>query len=243
MSLLTVEEYAHKIKHHIELGEPKWTRYGDVPAFITTDSIFHVYHLVFDKMLRDLERDIFIPMLRELTSSLIAANKAQYDQLVGTPLEEAALRNLAFFSVAGSLLQTGDPVPDEARELADAELALIMATSGVEYSPIFNYEGQPADMCYIEDYSQYIPRGHYTLGPELEMYFRAMMWYGRMNYRLKDSMEVQRALLITKALRENTTPPFYLLLRTLFVWRSVLFRKQSKLQAVQKRWKWENPFI
>jgi Protein of unknown function (DUF3160). len=181
-------------------------RYGDVPAFITTDSVFHVYHLVFDKMLRDLEREMFIPMLRELTSSMIEASKAQYDQLVGTPLEEPALRNLAFFSVAGSLLQTGDQVPDEARALVEAELALIMATSGVEYSPIFNYEGQPADMNYIEDYSQYIPRGHYTLGPELEMYFRAMMWYGRMNYRLKDSMEVQRALLITKALRETTTP-------------------------------------
>lgn len=182
------------------------TRYGDMPAFITTDSVFHVYHLVFDKMLRDLEREMFIPMLKELTSSMIEASKAQYDQLVGTQLEEAALRNLAFFSVAGSLLQTDDPIPEEARELVEAELALIMATSGVEFSPVFNYEGQPPDMQYIEDYSQYIPRGHYTLGPELEMYFRAMMWYGRMNYRLKDPMEVQRALLITKALRETTTP-------------------------------------
>ena len=181
------------------------TRYGDIPAFITTDSVFHVYHLVFDKMLRDLEREMFIPMLRELTTAMIAATKAQYDQVAGTSLEEAALRNLAFFSVAGSLLQSGDPIPDEVRELVEAELALIMSTSGVEYSPIFNYEGQPADMAYIEDYSQYIPRGHYTLGPELEMYFRAMMWYGRMNYRLKDRMEVQRALLITKALRETTT--------------------------------------
>jgi len=182
------------------------TRYGDVPAFITTDSVFHVYHLVFDKMLRDLERDMFIPILKELTSSMIATAKTQYDQLVGSPLEEAALRNLAYFSVAGALLQTGDQIPDAARELVDAEMALIMSTSGIEKSPIFNYEGQPKDMQYIEDYSQYIPRGHYTLGPELEMYFRAMMWYGRMNYRLKDRMEVQRALMITKALRETTTP-------------------------------------
>lgn len=182
------------------------TRYGNVPAFITTDSVFHVYHLVFDKMLRDLERDMFIPILKELTSSMIATAKTQYDQLVGSPLEEAALRNLAYFSVAGALLQTGDQIPDAARELVDAEMALIMATSGIEKSPIFNYEGQPKDMQYIEDYSQYIPRGHYTLGPELEMYFRAMMWYGRMNYRLKDRMEVQRALMITKALRETTTP-------------------------------------
>ena len=194
------------------------TRYGDVPAFITTDSVFHVYHLVFDKMLRDLEREMFIPMLKELTSSMIAATKTQYEQLVGTSLEDPALRNLAFFSVAGSLLQTGDPVPDAAKELVVAELALITATSGVEFSPIFNYDGQPADMKYIEDYSQYIPRGHYTLSPELEMYFRAMMWYGRMNYRLKDRMEVQRALLITKALRETTTPSGN---STLMLWQNI----------------------
>ena len=180
-------------------------RYDEIPLFITTDSVFHVYHLVFDKMLRDLERDYFIPMLRELTSSMIQTSKQHYDQLAGTSLKEAALRNLAYFSVAGSLLQTGDPVPNEARELVDAELALIMASSGDELSPVFAYESQPNDMEYIEDYSQYIPRGHYTQSPELEMYFRAMMWYGRMNYRLKDPMEGQRALLITQALRDTTT--------------------------------------
>ena len=181
------------------------TRYGEIPAFITTDSVFHVYHLVFDKMLRDLEQEHFIPMLRELTSGMIATSKLQYDQLVGTSLEEPALRNLAYFSVAGYLLETGDPVPDEARKFVDAELALIRATSGADLSPIFTYDAQPDDMKYREDYSQYIPRGHYTLSPELEMYFRAMIWYGRMNYRLKDPMEVQRSLLITKALRETTT--------------------------------------
>ena len=96
-------------------------------------------------------------------------------------------------------------MPDEARKFVDAELALIRATSDAELSPIFTYDAQPDDMKYREDYSQYIPRGHYTLSPELEMYFRAMIWYGRMNYRLKDPMEVQRSLLITKALRETTT--------------------------------------
>ena len=35
-------------------------RYDLRPVFVTTDSIYHVYHLIFDKMLRDLERDSFI---------------------------------------------------------------------------------------------------------------------------------------------------------------------------------------
>lgn len=76
----------------------------------------------------------------------------------------------------------------------------------MEISPLWQHDGQPPDLELREDYSQYIPRGHYTLSPELEMYFKAMMWYGRLTYRLKDIMEVQRALLITQALRTATSP-------------------------------------
>ncbi len=35
-------------------------RYSAAPVFVTTDSIYHVYHLIFDKMLRDLETEHFI---------------------------------------------------------------------------------------------------------------------------------------------------------------------------------------
>ena len=34
------------------------------------------------------------------------------------------------------------------------------------------------------DFSQYEPRGHYTDHPDLEKYFRAMMWLGRIDFRL-----------------------------------------------------------
>ena len=39
----------------------------------------------------------------------------------------------------------------------------------------------------MEDYSQYIVRGYYAGDPQLERYFRAMMWYGRIGFR--QSME------------------------------------------------------
>jgi len=181
-------------------------RYNEIPTFVTTDAVYHVYHLVFDKMLRDLERNAFIPTLKELTSTMIAATTDQYNQLRGTTLEEAALKTAAFFSVAGSLLQTGDPILPEAQAVVEAELALINGTAGVAESPLWFYEGQKPDLVLREDYSQYIPRGHYTLSPELEMYFRAMMWYGRLTYRLKDLQEVQRALLITQAMRAAVSP-------------------------------------
>ena len=180
-------------------------RYEEEPIFVTTDSIFHVYHLVFDKMLRDLERDTFISTLKELTSTMIAATTTQYQSLKGTSLEDVALRNVAFFSIAGSLLGTGDQVLPEAQSYVDAELALINAHEGTTVSPLWLHDGQAKDEQLIEDYSQYIPRGHYTRSPELEAYFKAMMWYGRMTYRLKDTFETERALLLTEAVRNATS--------------------------------------
>ena len=176
-------------------------RYEETPLFVTTDSIYHVYHLVFDKMLRDLERDSFIPAIKELTSTMVAATTAQYQSLQGTSLEDAALRNVAYFTIAASLLNTGDGVLPAAKPYVDAELALINAHAGVSPSPLWKHEGQASDLQLIEDYSQYIPRGHYTLSKDLEAYFKAMMWYGRLSYRLKDSFETQRALLLTQAVR------------------------------------------
>lgn len=181
-------------------------RYDATPVFVTTDSIFHVYHLIFDKMLRDLEKSAFIPTLKELTSTMVAATSAQYQEVKGSPLEDAALRNVAYFSIAASLLQTGDAVLPEAQAYVDAELALINTTGGPNPSPLWANDQQPPDLQLIEDYSQYIPRGHYTINPELETYFRAMMWYGRLTFRLKDTLETQRALLLTQALRSASSP-------------------------------------
>lgn len=181
-------------------------RYYGQPVFVTTDSVYHVYHLIFDKMLRDLEREYFITTLKTLTGTLVSASHQQFLQVQGTALEDPARRNVAFFAVAGQLLGMTDPVPEEAAELVSAEVALITAGSGVNYSPIWDRSDLPDDKKLREDYSQYIPRGHYTKSEDLKKYFRAMMWYGRMTFRLRDSFETQRALLATQAIRTSTAP-------------------------------------
>ena len=175
------------------------------PVFATTDSVFHVYHLIFDKMLRDLERDSFIPTLEQMTRALTSTSLSQYQELKGTSLEEPARRNLAFFVVAGQLIGLPDSVPLEVADLAAAELGLIMAQAGPQVSPIWDRADLPEDKRLIEDYSQYIPRGHYTRSEALQRYFRTMMWYGRMTFRLRDDFETQRALLVTRALRTAST--------------------------------------
>src|SRR5262249_9119098 len=50
------------------------------------------------------------------------------------------------------------------------EMKLILAADKTALSPV---------MGYLEDYTQYIIRGHYTKNEGLERYFRAMTWLGR----------------------------------------------------------------
>ena len=173
----------------------------DQPVFITTDAVFHVYHLIFDKMLRDLERDNFIPTLEKLTSTMLVASTAQYQGLIGTTLEEPARRNLAFFAVAARLLELPEQTPAAVSDLVEAELALINAHSEQAVSPIWDRPDLPNDKKLIEDYSQYVPRGHYTRSEALKRYFKTMMWYGRLTYRLRDAFETRRALLLVQTLR------------------------------------------
>ena len=113
-------------------------RYSDIPVFITSDSVFHIYHLLFDKMLRDLETDHFIVDLKSLTSAMLTASNQQYQALLGTTLEEPARRNVAYFAVASQLLGLPDPVPASVTDLVNAELALINAAGGFSVSPIWD---------------------------------------------------------------------------------------------------------
>jgi hypothetical protein len=177
------------------------SRYADSPVFITTDSVYHIYHLIFDKMLRDLETEHFIVDLKGLTSTMLAATYQQYQDLLGTPLEEPALRNVAYFAVASQLLGLPEPVPAEVTDLVSAELSLINAAGSEAVSPIWDRPDLPPEQKLIEVYGQYIPRGHYTRSEDLKKYFKAMMWYGRLTFRLNDDFETRRALLLTKALR------------------------------------------
>lgn len=181
-------------------------RYYRMPTFITTDSVYHVYHLLFDKMLRDLETDYFLEDLHLLTTAMLVSTSEQYNSLRGTTLEEQALRNVAFFGVAAQLMESSTAIPPEANSFIEAELALINSAAGASISPLWDRPDLPGDKKLIEDYSQYIPRGHYTRTEDLKKYFRTMMWYGRLTFRLVDDFETQRALLLTQAIRSAVAP-------------------------------------
>ncbi|MEA3341947.1 MAG: DUF3160 domain-containing protein [Chloroflexota bacterium] len=182
-----------------------------VPAFVTTDAVLHAFHIFYDYSLRLAEIEHFIAGLEALNAALLEAAQADYVS-TDARVQEAAWQNLAFFAVATKLLTPGADVPAPVRDVVEQELELIEAHEGFDFSPIFNHYREEGGLenCkyrYCEDYSQYVPRGHYTRNEDFERYFRAMMWYGRMGFHLavpRDPEAAQRetrsALLIVRAL-------------------------------------------
>ncbi|MBN1941030.1 MAG: DUF3160 domain-containing protein [Candidatus Diapherotrites archaeon] len=177
----------------------------EIPIFITSDSLLHLYHIQFDETLRIIEEKEFYDAIWRISEKLVEQNQQKYVSSEDE-LKEAYKKNVAFFSVGMELLKPEqeqlcpadedcfDPgiaaayfteedlqnytfeIPALVKEDVDAELALIEEHSGFGESPVFIYR---------EDYSQYVPRGHYTRSEKLKNYFKAMMWYGRISFILK----------------------------------------------------------
>lgn len=180
----------------------------EIPIFITSDSLLHLYHIQFDETLRQIEEREFYDKIWSIDEELFKDSVKKYNSETGD-LKEAAKRNAAYFAVALELLKPKedqlckdewkckDPgladayfkdddltkysfvIPDFVKTEVKKELELIEKHKGFEKSPIFNYE---------EDYSQYVPRGHYTRSEKLKNYFKAFMWHGRMSFLLKKNL-------------------------------------------------------
>ena len=174
-------------------------RYEYYPSFVTTDSVLHTYHLYFDYLLKSLETNELYDLAEKITEDMIVVSLEQYEELEGTDWQNAAKRNVAFFAVAQSILSDGAAeVPTLVEEEVEVELELIAAHEGKAPSPAMTMGSEDL---YEEDYSQYIPRGHYTKSEQLKRYFKALMWYGRLNFRLKYEGETKSALLMVSALK------------------------------------------
>lgn len=167
-------------------------RYMALPNFVTVDSLLHSYHLYFSHLLKFTERDYLAGLLGSLSGLLVQTASEQLQALQGTEWQAAAQRNVAFFGIGACLQGLEVSVPEDIANTANQELQLIYDAQGIATSPLFG------DM---EDYSQYAPRGYYEGDSSLEGYFRAMMWYGRRNFRADDEDLCRSALLATIALQ------------------------------------------
>ncbi|MFW9976721.1 MAG: DUF3160 domain-containing protein [Candidatus Thorarchaeota archaeon] len=185
----------------------------EVPSFVTTDAVLHAYHTLYDIALRTIENNTLNDQLALLSKHQAEASQCLYDEVSDPAVKEAAYRNIAFFSVATKLLNPQWNVSSLVAEDVQAVLTLINSAAGFSNNWFMHQK---------EDFSQYIPRGHYTESESLERFFKAMVWYGRVGFRLLPAemeltqeqnrdlgrAETRQAILATLALfRESTVMP------------------------------------
>ncbi len=169
----------------------------NIPSFITSDAVLHAFHVCYDLALREAEVYSFWDLLGNMTTSLLETSIEQYNDAPVGMWKEAARLNMIYLTIAAVLLDNSTAIhPDVASDVAET-LNLIESA-----------EEMTADwfMGYREDFTQYIPRGHYTRSEILTKYFLAMMWYGRVQFRLDaqyDSSPTRQAILLTLGLSEN----------------------------------------
>jgi hypothetical protein len=162
------------------------------PTFITTDAVLHAGHIFFDYLLRILEVEKLYDSAVELTDRMLELSIEQYEQASNKEVKKAARLNIGFFVVAKRQFEPEYQVDYVLNELVEQECENIKNHKGLDFRELLAYIKTPSiyqTPYAYEDYSQYIPRGHYTRNEKLEDYFKAMMWYGRIDFKLRPALE------------------------------------------------------
>jgi hypothetical protein len=165
--------------------------YDEIYPFVTTDVVFHTFMIMMRAAMQELEGLVLAPAVTDLTERLVADSLNQSRELDDRALAALARRNAAFFAVPACLLSNRDPQElgfreSEAQAIA-AELQSVQAAQGIALSSLMNYE---------EDYTKYRPRGRHSSTPELQAYYKAMLYLGRAMFRLEEDDQARQALLI-----------------------------------------------
>lgn len=171
----------------------EYNRYAQIPNYVTVDSMMHTFHLYFSLLLNRTEKNELAGELENLSLAMLETSTRLYEALEGTQWEEAAARNVAYFNIAAAL-QSGVGVDSRVADLVGYELQQIYDAGGIAESAVTGA---------MLDYTQFKPRGYYEGDEVLEKYFRAMMWYGQVNFAQNEDSLNRSALLMTLAMAQT----------------------------------------
>ena len=185
--------------------------YHEFPAFVTTDLYLQLYHLYFDCMLREVEQEKLMPLLKEFCEEgqkVFARRwqreKENEDAVFNT--EEAAEWIVTYFKVANALLEEQAPKGD-ADALGEYERVMKSVNTTSEF---LEYTDVPFE------YSLFRPRGHYTRNDNLKRYFRTMMWLQTVPLRSDNPFDMLKAnILAVEICDDHDNPRLYSLYKKL----------------------------
>jgi hypothetical protein len=154
----------------------------DLPVYISADSILTSVHASYDRVLEELE----VTSLMGELSALLSGMRSRLKSGVGAELGDAVRADAdVFLAVAAGLLDGSslEPVAGGSSQAIDDLVARATEANGIATVTLFGVARED------EDFSQFMPRGHYTDSEALGRYFRAMMWLGRIDFRLFETQE------------------------------------------------------
>jgi hypothetical protein len=173
--------------------------YDPYPVFVTTDAAYHVWHLVFSKVLRELEEEVLLPELETLVLGMLDAARTQAADLAGSPLADHAARVVEWFEAAAALL--GVEVGSIGSR-ASQEVELALDAARMTSSPVTSFGDclTTASAAGCVDYTQFRPRGHYNRSADLQRYFRAMSLLGQSGFFLDQPDSLAMGVLVARLL-------------------------------------------
>ena len=185
--------------------------YHEFPAFVTTDLYLQLYHLYFDCMLREVEQEKLMPLLKEFCEEgqkVFARRwqreKENEDAVFNT--DGAAEWIVTYFKVANALLEEQAPKGD-ADALGEYERVMKSVNTTSEF---LEYTDVPFE------YSLFRPRGHYTRNDNLKRYFRTMMWLQTVPLRSDNPFDMLKAnILAVEICDDHDNPRLYTLYKKL----------------------------
>lgn len=164
-----------------------------IPNFVTVDCVLHSFHLIYATIQENIERDYLSVTAQQMALGLLEVSKNQYATLKGTEWEEAAQRNVDYFSVAAAL--AGAQV--ELSSAASADYNNVMEAASPEgKSEVLSTKGSDVSV----NYTAFKPQGYYESTEQLQQYFRTMSWYGNISYTQSNEELDRSALLMTLAM-------------------------------------------
>ncbi len=153
-----------------------------LPLYVSADSILYALHRSYDQILSTVEKAWLAPGLSDLLHGA-------RERLVGLARDTASADLDVYLAVALGLLEGRvHPVAGGDAALIDRLVLQVSAHTGSGALELFSERRD-------EDFSQFAPRGHYLGNPELERYFQSMMWLGRIDLRLLETLPDGRQIL------------------------------------------------
>ncbi|MBN2802454.1 MAG: DUF3160 domain-containing protein [Deltaproteobacteria bacterium] len=149
-----------------------------LPVYISADAILDSVHKSYDNILADIEESVLITDLETLLTGMRA-------NLSSSSIYAETKKNLDFYLAVALSLANGEV----ASPVAGADAAKITDFYNKALLAEGSGEAEIFGVSRVIDFSQFKPRGHYEDSETLRQYFRAMIWLGRIDFRMLETQD------------------------------------------------------